>query len=174
MVIRKQHLARLERDPLAVRPTDDVTLEVVLAGCELAYRDRARDAGLTLESHVCAGGLSVKVDERRLTQVVGNLIDNAIKFTPRGGVVKISSSVTDAGVTIAVEDSGPGIPEAERAHVMERFYQVRKGDDRVNGLGLGLAICARVVEAHGGALTIDESEWRGTRVTIALPPSISS
>lgn len=167
-------LARLERDPLAVRLSDDVRVDALLAGCELAFRDRARDEGITLETNVGEDETNLRVDERRLVQCVGNLLDNAIKFTPRGGTVRLVSSVKNGGVAIAVEDSGPGIPEAERGRVLERFYQIQKGDDRVTGLGLGLAICARVIEAHDGALTIEESEWGGTRMAITLPRTLPS
>ncbi len=166
-------LARLERDPLAIRPTDEVAIDAMLAGCELAFRNRATEQGVGLETRASAA-TRMCVDERRLVQCVGNLIDNAIKFTPRGGVVAIDSESSRDTVVIAVEDSGPGIPKAERQRVLERFYQVQKGDGRVNGLGLGLSICARVVEAHGGALTIDDSELGGVRVSMTLPRSIPS
>ena len=105
---------------------------------------------------------------------MGNLIDNAIKFTPHGGSVVVESTIASDAVTIVVDDSGPGIPKAERERVLERFYQILSGDDRANGLGLGLAICARVIEAHGGRLTIAESVLGGARVQMTLPRATKS
>ncbi|MBK35094.1 MAG: hypothetical protein CME26_06130 [Gemmatimonadetes bacterium] len=167
-------LARLERDPLSVKPVDGVAIDALVAGCELAYRDRMREADLTLVIDLDARGQRLTVDERRLVQCVGNLLDNAIKFTPPGGRVLLGCTLTREGTTIGVEDSGPGIPASEREQVLERFYQIQKGDDRVSGLGLGLAICARVMRAHGGGVTIDDSHLGGARIQLHLPQSTRS
>ncbi len=137
-------LARLERDPMAVRLQDGVSLGFLLAGSDLAYRARALEAGLCLRMAPPEEDVVFHGDERRLNQVVGNLLDNAIKFTPQGGEVALAGGREAGEVWISVTDSGAGIPEAERERIFGKFYQVRNDDGRPGGLGLGLAICQRV------------------------------
>ena len=100
-----------------------------------------------------------------LQEVFSNLIDNALRHTPRGGSVTVRSGAGDDGAWLAVEDSGAGIPEADREKVFERFYQAPGGTSR--GSGLGLAIVREIARQHGGHASIDRSpELGGTRVTV--------
>ena len=107
-------------------------------------------------------------DERRLSQVVGNLLDNAIKFTPCGGSVSLSGGQEGETVWMAVSDTGVGIPEDEHQKVLDKFYQV-ENKQRQPGLGLGLAICNKIVDAHRGKLEIEQPDCGGTRMVITLP-----
>ena len=161
-------LARLERDPMAVSASGTVSLPALLAGSELAYRERANTAGIRLTMQP-PDDIDFEGDERRILQVVGNLLDNALKFTPRGGEVALSGGRQGEMVWISVGDTGPGIPEAEREQVLGKFYQVQSDDGRVPGLGLGLAICRLVVEAHGGEISISTSTGGGALITARLP-----
>ncbi len=162
-------LARLERDPMAVRPEDLITLKLLMAGGNLAYRSRATEAGLSLTMVPPEEDVRFRGDERRLNQVVANLIDNAIKFTPSGGEVVLRGGREGGEVWISVTDSGPGVPEGERDRVFGKFVQIRSDEGRSAGLGLGLAICRRVVLAHGGEIEISAGAGGGAVFTVRLP-----
>jgi len=110
-------------------------------------------------------------DSSKIRQVVNNLIDNAIKFTPRGGTVRLNLEKYDNGVRLLVTDSGCGIPAGELAKVFERFYQVAPSRNRntQRGNGLGLSICKSIVEMHGGSIRIATPPAGGTQVEVVLP-----
>ena len=162
-------LARLERDPMAVRPEDTITLKLLMAGGNLAYRNRAAEAGLSLSMVPPDEDTRFRGDERRLNQVVSNLLDNAIKFTPRGGEVVLRGGRQNGTVWISVTDSGPGIPAGERSRIFGKFVQIRSDEGRSAGLGLGLAICQRVVLAHGGQIEVSAAAAGGAVFTVRLP-----
>ena len=113
--------------------------------------------------------LLVEADYGKLRGVVLNLIENAVKFTKPGDAIELSASATvdGASVEIAVGDAGPGVPEAERARLVERF--ARSGGADTEGSGLGLAIVTAVATAHGGSLQLGESRLGGLRAVITLP-----
>ncbi len=109
-------------------------------------------------------------DRTRILQLVSNLLDNAIKFTPEGGRVSIMLVARDGGVQLQVSDTGIGIPESEIPHIFSRFYQVdaaRSGLSR--GTGLGLQICKRIVDAHGGTISVEPNVSRGVMFSVMLP-----
>ena len=162
-------LARLERDPLSVVLEDAVSLRFVLAGCDLAFRQKAADAEVTFEVDFPSEDVTFVADQRRLQQVVGNLLDNALKFTPEGGQVRLWGMCDGGEVAIFVADSGPGIPAEERDQIFGKFYQVRSDAGRKPGLGLGLAISHEVVLAHGGQIEVTESEWGGALMCVRVP-----
>ncbi len=117
----------------------------------------------------------MRADADQITQVVHNLLDNALKYgRPRGGTVRLTARSEAlggrAGVLIAVEDDGPGIPKKDLPRLTERFYRVDKGRSRAQGgTGLGLAIVKHIVNRHRGQLRIESEEGRFTRVEIWLP-----
>jgi two-component system, OmpR family, sensor kinase len=94
-----------------------------------------------------------------LSILARNLVDNAIKYTPEGGQVDVSVLSEAGGVSLVVEDSGPGIPEADRARVLDRFYRVP--GEQAPGSGLGLAIVSAIAQWHGAELTLARSESLG-------------
>lgn len=101
-----------------------------------------------------------------------NLLENAVKYGPADGEVKIIASVDDNGATIDIDDDGEGIPEAEREAIFVKFYRAKHGDRKIAGTGLGLYICRGIVEAHGGSITaIDPHDGKGACVRIHLPSS---
>jgi signal transduction histidine kinase len=109
-------------------------------------------------------------DEEKLSRVLRNLLDNAINFTPCGGVIRLMASAPQAGrLILQVEDSGPGIPPADREKVFERFYQVAGQEARQRGSGLGLTFCKLVVQAHGGEIWVESSPEGGCRIVVQLP-----
>lgn len=101
-----------------------------------------------------------------------NLLENAVKYGPADGEVKIIACVDDNGATIDIDDDGEGIPESEREAIFVKFYRSKHGDRKIAGTGLGLYICRGIVEAHGGSITaIDPHDGKGACVRIHLPPS---
>lgn len=125
--------------------------------------DLAVRGGLSLTRGRAEGARQVVGDPRRLKQVLINLVGNAIKFTPAGGVVRIA--VVDGGIRIS--DSGPGIPEADRPHLFTPFH--RLGQERGEGSGLGLALSDRLMRAMGGALVLETRPEPGTTFLVRLP-----
>jgi len=107
-------------------------------------------------------------DKQVLRHALINLVDNAIKFTPRGGSVRIRISETPASAIFDVIDTGPGVPEAARAHIFDRFYRADEGDG-MRGAGLGLSIAKGAVEANGGRLTLEASSPSGSTFRITMP-----
>jgi two-component system phosphate regulon sensor histidine kinase PhoR len=148
--------------PTSLRPVVDSVLEIVDA--------KARDGGVALHADVNPA-LSVLADHDRLDQILINLVDNAVKYTPAGGVVTVQARATgDGRVETSVSDTGVGIPRADLPRITERFYRVDKARSReLGGTGLGLAIVKHLVLAHAGEMTIDSEEGRGTTVRVTLP-----
>jgi two-component system sensor histidine kinase ResE len=110
-------------------------------------------------------------DGDRLAQVFSNLVDNALKFTPRGGNVTIRVSQDRGELQVSVNDTGRGIPAGSLPHIFDRFYRgdvARSGGDQ-HGAGLGLAIAHEVVAAHGGRISVRSTEGRGTGFIVHLP-----
>jgi two-component system phosphate regulon sensor histidine kinase PhoR len=113
----------------------------------------------------------VQADHDRLAQILINLVDNAVKYTPQGGWVTVRArAVEGQRVDIRVRDTGVGIPRADLPRITERFYRVDKARSReLGGTGLGLAIVKHLVLAHGGELEITSEEGEGTTVRFTLP-----
>jgi heavy metal sensor kinase len=112
-------------------------------------------------------------DEDLLRQMVMNLLDNAVKFTPAGGVVRLRLTRRGGEYLLSVSDTGPGIPEEAREHIFERFYRADKARSRAEdgGAGLGLAISRWIAQAHGGGLELADSDENGTTLVVRLPAS---
>jgi len=134
-----------------------------------AFRPTASAKGVSLEQEHVEPSLLATFDHDRILQVLANLIGNAIKFTPPGGVITVSAARAGDGVRLSVRDTGPGIPEAQKEAVFERFWQVGANDRR--GLGLGLYIARGIVEAHGGTIRAESTLGEGStfHVTLAAP-----
>ncbi len=115
-------------------------------------------------------GLTMMGDRGRLHQVLYNLTDNAIKYTPDGGIIQVSLHLDGEDLVWRVRDNGVGIPEEDRDHVFERFYRVDKARSReTGGTGLGLSIVRQLVTLHGGTVTVESSMGEGSEFTVRLP-----
>lgn len=117
------------------------------------------------------GNATVCVDRDRVLQVLGNLIDNAIKFTPEGGTVTVRSEVAGQEVRFSVSDTGPGIPEAERDRVFEPYWQ--SSSTAHLGAGLGLSIAKQIVEQHGGRIWVESAVGLGSTFVFAIPANLN-
>jgi heavy metal sensor kinase len=115
-------------------------------------------------------GADVAADPERLEQAITNLIHNAIKFSERGGSVRVTSWCDDAEAGVTIADDGPGIPAGHRTQIFDRFYRVDPARGRdAGGSGLGLAICSEIARAHGGRVWVDSVVGRGSAFSLALP-----
>ena len=132
----------------------------------------AKSAGVALTYEAPASPVIIRGDQKRLKQLLVNLMDNAIKYSAAGGSARLSLQVEDSSAVIEVTDTGRGIPASALPHVFERFYRhTDPRDSRVTGFGLGLAISKWIVDAHGGSIEADSKEGGGTTFTIRLPLS---
>jgi len=111
----------------------------------------------------------VSADHERLTQVISNLVSNAIKFSPEGGRVIVSHEIADGCLLVRVSDNGPGILEEERTVIFDRFRQSKRDRDKKTGSGLGLAICAAIIKEHGGTIGVDSNNGNGSTFWFRIP-----
>lgn len=175
-------LQSLVTDLLDVAQTEEVALRldvgpvelVTLAG-EAVQACAPAAAARGLELYVEApDALVVAVDEQRLRQVLDNLLSNAIKYSATSGTVGLIVRLEADGVTIAVRDSGPGLPAREVARVFDRFYRGASAlQHHLPGTGLGLNIVRAIVEAHGGSVVLDSEVGRGCTFTVTLPHALA-
>ena len=113
--------------------------------------------------------MEAEVDPLRLEQVLTNLLDNAIKYSPDGGTIEVAVSRSmDDALEIAIRDHGPGVPPEKRSLIFERFYQAH-GNGHKSGLGLGLYVSRQIVELHGGEITAEFPSDGGSRFVVVLP-----
>jgi signal transduction histidine kinase len=148
-------------DPAPVRPAE------VLAEAVDAHLATSAELGIGL-SVDCDGGLpEIAADFQRLLQILGNLLGNAMKFTPRGGHIVVGASRNAREVLFRVSDTGRGIPLDQLPHIFSRFSQRRARSQ--DGVGLGLTICKAIVDAHGGRIWVDSGVGRGTTVWFTMP-----
>jgi signal transduction histidine kinase len=150
---------------------DTVDVAQVIAGCNRLMRPHASEANINLVCKMSAELPFVRADERRLKQIVLNLLSNALKFTPSGGGVTVSAGAQSGGeIVIAVSDTGIGMRPEDVPIALEPFRQLDAGvNRRYAGSGLGLPLAQRLVQMHGGELTIETGLGTGTTVSFTLP-----
>jgi signal transduction histidine kinase len=167
MVSELLELSLLESGHVAIHLAP-VDLRSVVDETELEFALRLESSGLSLNKDLPEGLPYVMGDAAKLSQVLRNLVENAVKFTPAGGSIGISATESGEWVELRVSDTGVGIPAANLPHVFERFYKVDRSRRDV-GTGLGLAIVKHLVEAHGGDIRVESMERQGSTFTLALP-----
>ncbi len=152
---------------LDLRPDDlRAAVESAVEQAQAAARKRGVDLAVTIPDRP----LRLRHDPQRIGQVVTNLVGNAVKFTPKGGSVRVVVRQTDDGAEIEVRDTGVGIDAAELPRIFERFYRgSRANEARGSGSGLGLAIVRSIVEMHGGAVAVESLLGSGSRFVVSLP-----
>jgi two-component system, OmpR family, sensor histidine kinase BaeS len=160
-------LAQAEESQASIAPTQ-FPPEDLIETAVTAAADRFAAKDVTLTSHVDGDLPALWADQHRLGQVLANLLDNALRHTPRGGQVTIAAGTKDGALTITVTDDGDGITAEHLPHLFERFYRADTARDRAHGgAGIGLAIAKALVEAHDGRITAS-SRGAGTGATFAI------
>jgi two-component system sensor histidine kinase CreC len=157
-----EHRQRIE-DPV---PVDLVTLVRDIAE---SAAPRLRTADVRLDVEADEGLPPLSGDAFLLRQMLGNLLDNAIDFSPRGGVVDIALSCGDSEVRIEVADRGPGVPDYALGRVFERFYSLPRPDGGGRSSGLGLPFVVEVAELHGGRVVLANRDGGGAVASVVLP-----
>jgi two-component system phosphate regulon sensor histidine kinase PhoR len=156
-------LSRIEagRLELELRP---VRVAALVNGCIETARFKAEAKGLRINVQLPEGLPPVYADGAQVGEVLQNLLDNAIQYTPQGGQIDVSATANPEGVTFTVADTGIGIPESELVRIFERFYRVDAARSReAGGTGLGLAIARHIVDAHGGRIWVESAVGQGSR-----------
>jgi signal transduction histidine kinase len=161
-------LSKIEAGQLNLT-VDNYSMAALVKSVVAATESLARNKGLALSTAIQEGLPLGRGDERRLTQVLLNLVGNAIKFTDRGSV-EVAARAADGRFTVSVRDTGPGIAEADQARIFEEFQQVDATSTRKKGgTGLGLAIAKRIVGLHGGTLTVESALGVGSTFYMTVP-----
>jgi two-component system, OmpR family, sensor kinase len=170
----QQLLTLARQDPQAPEePEASVEFAVLAREVVTDFEPLAQRAGLAITVGI-DGPAQVQGNRESLRIMLGNLVDNAIRYTPPGGAVALRVRSEPGAVVLEVEDTGPGIPADQRTRVFDRFYRVPGQDAGAGGSGLGLSIVRRVVERYGGQITLDEGRAGiGLRVTIRFVPGTS-
>jgi len=152
---------------LDLRPDD---LRAAVESAAHQHDALAKRRGVHIELDLPNAPIRIRHDPPRIGQVVANLVGNAVKFTPKGGIVRVSAEAERGGARIDVVDTGVGIDPAELPHIFERFYRgSRANEARGAGSGLGLAIVRSIVDMHGGTVTVESGLDNGSRFTVRLP-----
>ncbi len=177
-----EELARLERlvrtlqglDKRLVQPLQlqrcELALTHLIQGCVTNLEPLAARLGIALVTQLPANLPKVSADEDRLIQVLTNLLDNALKFTPRGGQVTVVAGEEADVVWVRVSDTGSGIAPDELPYLFQQFYRgAESRPPEKRGMGLGLTLCREIITAHGGQITAESTQGQGTQFTFTLP-----
>lgn len=156
----------IEAGRLSIAPRK-LRVEDLFRDASEALEGIAREKSITLTVNRAADLPPVRGDPARVLQVFSNLVGNAVKFTPEGGVITLSAAAADGKVQCAIADTGAGIPPEELPRIFGKFWQSKRGDHR--GVGLGLAIARGIVEAHGGSIGVRSEVGRGSVFSFSLP-----
>ncbi len=174
-----QHLQRLVEDlrtlsladagelPLNRQPTDPAEL---ISRIAVGHQVQAQERGIALSVQAAPNLPAVMIDPDRMAQVLGNLVANALRYTPAGGSIRLETAVVGQTLRFVVSDTGRGIDPADLPHIFQRFYRGEKArQQQEEESGLGLAIAKSLVHAHGGSITVNSSPGKGATFTISLP-----
>lgn len=166
-------LSRIEAGKLDL-VLQPVHIEELFEACLETVRPKAEQKRLMISTSPAADLPPVRGDRRRIREVLQNLLDNAVQYTPEGGRIDLEARLEDGSsasrIVVSVADTGIGIPEAEQARIFERFYRADSARTREEGgTGLGLAIAKHLVEAHGGRIWVESEIGRGSRFHFSLP-----
>jgi two-component system phosphate regulon sensor histidine kinase PhoR len=170
MVQELMQLSQIESGQTVLKKSPEAISEVINSAIN-RLQSLAERAGLDLKTEVNPELPPVSIDKERIEQVLINLIHNAIKFTPSGGKIRVSAVKQGNKITVAVADTGIGIPEDDLPRMFERFYKTDKSR-KSGGTGLGLSIAKHIVQAHGGEISVQSQEGKGSTFSFSLPLTI--
>jgi signal transduction histidine kinase len=161
-------LSKVEAGKMELELTD-FHLPTAIDNALTLVRERATRRGIALQAMVDSRLGEVRADERKIKQVVLNLLSNAIKFTPEGGRIDIRALPMEGGVEVSVSDTGVGIAAKDQDAVFEEFRQVGTSPGKQEGTGLGLTLCRKFVELHGGRIWVKSQTGVGSTFTFTVP-----
>jgi two-component system, NtrC family, sensor kinase len=161
-------LSKIEAGRMELELTD-FHLPTALDNALTLVRERAERRSITLQTSIDERLGEVRADERKIRQVVLNLLSNAIKFTPEGGRIEVAAVPRDGSVEVSVSDTGVGIAPEDQEKVFEEFQQVGTAAKKVEGTGLGLTLCRKFVELHGGKIWVKSELGAGSIFTFTIP-----
>ena len=161
-------LSKIEAGRMELEATE-FDLPSAIDNALILVRERASRRGITLGHSVDERLGSIRGDERKVKQVLLNLLSNALKFTPEGGRIDVRAGVSDGVAEVSVTDTGVGIAPEDQEAVFEEFRQVGTADKKVEGTGLGLALSRKFIELHGGRIWVKSQEGQGSTFTFTLP-----
>jgi signal transduction histidine kinase len=147
----------------------DFDLPTALENALMLVRERARRRAIALHTSIDNRLGEIRADERKIRQVVLNLLSNAIKFTPEGGHIEVAAMPRDGFVEVSVSDTGVGIAPEDQEAIFEEFRQVGTADKKAEGTGLGLTLCRKFVELHGGRIWVKSQRGEGSTFTFTIP-----
>jgi two-component system sensor histidine kinase SenX3 len=161
-------LSRIELSGDLVVSSCDVALLVLEAASRSSFAAKQKQVSVTTGE--IPVGLTVRADHAQLASALGNLVDNAVKYSDIGGLVTLTGHADQLGVTFVVADDGIGIPPHDLDRIFERFYRVDRARSRgTGGTGLGLSIVRHVANNHGGTITVDSHEGEGSTFRLYIP-----
>ena len=161
-------LSKIEAGRMELEPTD-FDLNGAVENALALIRERAHRRGIALERTIDKHVGSIRADERKVKQVLLNLLSNALKFTPEGGKICLRTELRDGMAEVSVTDTGVGIAPEDQEAVFEEFRQVGAAEKKVEGTGLGLAISRRFIELHGGRIWVKSQVGTGSTFAFTLP-----
>lgn len=162
-------LSLADAGELAINP-QTIEPERLLQEVASLYQYQTQRKNITLDLDIPSPLPTIEVDPGRMTQVITNIVDNALRHTPEGGRILLSAGQKNDRVALSIEDTGPGLKAEDLDRIFDRFYQTDAARQRHDGgSGLGLAIAKSIVQAHGGQITAQSEPGKGLRVTITLP-----
>src|SRR5262245_15659864 len=173
-----QHLLSLINDILDLSKIEagrielelaDFSLPVAVDNALILVRERASRRGIALGRAIDVGLGTVRGDERKVKQVLLNLLSNALKFTPEGGRIDVRATMNEGMAEISVADTGVGIAPEDQEAIFEEFRQVGTADKKVEGTGLGLALSRKFIELHGGRIWVQSEPGKGSTFSFTLP-----
>jgi signal transduction histidine kinase len=161
-------LSRIENNQLKM-DCSPWSIEEVISRETSRFSLQMEEKAITLQKNMQTALPVINMDQKRIGQVVSNLLMNAIRYTPAGGTIQIGAQAEESVIRVWVRDTGEGIPKEDLPHIFDRFYRVDKSRSRATGgTGLGLAIARRFVEAHGGKIYAESESGKGTCISFTL------
>ncbi len=161
-------LARLESGRVSFQPSEVDLSTLIEEACQVIL-PQAQERAITVHIQAPVDLPKVSVDRNKIKQVILNLLSNAVKYNLSGGRIQVTANATPNEVTIAVSDTGIGIPPEAMSRLFQKFYRVPGSEKVASGTGLGLSICKQIVLAHGGHMEVQSSDDHGTTFTVHLP-----
>ena len=162
-------LSQLEAEKM--RPiSTQISLSEIVRNVAVNLTESAAGGGISLRTELAPDLPNISGSEEQLELMARNLVDNAIKYTPKGGDILLTTGTANGFASLTVKDTGIGIPQGDRERIFERFYRVDKNRSReTGGTGLGLSIVKHVVENHNGRIAVESTVGLGSKFTVFLP-----